>query len=389
MSLQDVQLEQLIRHLEAERGMVRKVRLLAGSWPLLRQLSPQQRERVALALGSRWALRNLEGMFGQPEKMSASQLQVKAIFERLRDADPDQLRRLGNDMKKGGVAGVRSRLLDALGEALEERIAAEDESQHPETAEPSISAKPPAAIPPPPQPPSQWLPPKLLEEPDELDEPDEVEGPTRPPAAKTETIQLALDSKRPAGAASEAERSEPQLEESSELLTLPRPAPHRPRAEPTGTAAAEAGHHPELEPEPLPSAVEPAELEEAPGDRRRRDTSTLSAVESLRALRRLSRGETAVSHGGQASRAALVGSLGPGWAARRAVSSMIRSRLAADLDEALALIRRLPSASQQTWCLGDLLQHWQLDAAALARVLGAAPTEAARSRLARRAARAV
>ena len=341
MSLQDVQLEQLIRHLEAERGMVRKVRLLAGSWPLLRQLSPQQRERVALALGSRWALRNLEGMFGQPEEMSASQLQVKAIFERIRDADPDQLRRLGNDMKKGGVAGVRSRLLDALGEALEERIA----------AEPSISAKLPAAIPPPPP---------------------------------SETIQLEIDSKRPAGAASEAKRSEPQLEESSELLTG-----HRPRAEPASAAAAEAGHHPELEPEPLPSAVEPAELEEAPGDRRRRDTSTLSAVESLRALRRLSRGEAAVSHGGQASRAALVGSLGPGWAARRAVSSMIRSRFAADLDEALALIRRLPTASQQTWCLGDLLQHWQLDAAALARVLGAAPTEAARSRLARRAARAV
>ncbi len=339
----EVQLERLIRRLEAERGMVRKVRLLAGSWTLLRQLSPQQRERVALALGSRWALRNLEGMFGQPEEMSASQLQVKAIFERLRDADPNQLRRLGNDMKKGGVAGVRSRLLDALGEALEERIAAEDESQHPETAEPSISAKPPAAIPPPPP---SWLPPKLN--------------------------------------ASEAERSESQPEELLELLT-----PHRPGAEPASTAAAEAGHHPELEPEPLPSAVEPADLEEATGDRRRRETSTLSAVESLRALRRLSRGETAISHGGQASRAALVGSLGSGWAARRAVSSMIRSRFAADLDEALALIRRLPTASQQTWCLGDLLQHWQLDAAALARVLGAAPTEAARSRLARRAAPAV
>ena len=54
----------------------------------------------------------------------------------------------------------------------------------------------------------------------------------------------------------------------------------------------------------------------------------------------------------------------------------------------LSLVRGLPTAGQQTWCLGDLLQSWQLDDEAREEILAAAPTPSARRRLARRVARA-
>lgn len=432
MDAQEVQLEQLIRRLEAERGMARKVRLLVGSWPLLFELSPQERERVALAVGSRWALRNLEGMFGRAGAPSDSQLKVKAIFESLRGADPEQLRKLGKEIKNGGFAGAQSRLLGTLEDALEGKIAAEDDSQRPgpvlidaaETFEPGTSPTRPAVAPPPPP---AWLPASLLEQLDEPDQPDQLDDgdPTQPAAAKAEvaepgeSAEPAVDPERPEVEGTEPTRTmpessdeeaasafharsgepgevfgpgglEPELDEPTELAGVAPPTPEP--AEPAATAAtpaADTSRH-ELEPGPAESAAEPARHEEtpqeAPADRRRRDATTLSPVESLRALRRLSSGETASSRAG---RAALVGSLGSGWAARRAVSSIIRLRSATDLEEALALIRRLPTATQRTWCLGDLLQHWQLDEDARERVLAAAPTEAAKGRLARRAAPAV
>ena len=66
---------------------------------------------------------------------------------------------------------------------------------------------------------------------------------------------------------------------------------------------------------------------------------------------------------------------------------MIRSHSATDLEEALGLIRRLPGATDQLWCLGDLIQYWDLDDEARRRVVDAAPTEPGKRRLARRAER--
>jgi hypothetical protein len=59
MRLKTARLEQLIGQLALERGMVGTIRILAGAWPLLQQLSSSERDRVALALGSRWARRHL------------------------------------------------------------------------------------------------------------------------------------------------------------------------------------------------------------------------------------------------------------------------------------------------------------------------------------------
>ncbi|MCP4201236.1 MAG: hypothetical protein GY769_04805 [bacterium] len=392
MKVQEARLEDLIRRLEAERGMGQKVRLLVGSWPLLRELSPQQRERVALAVGSRWALRHLEGMFGHPDKLSENQLRVQAIFERMSDADVNELRRLGEEIRQGGSSAARSRLLGALEDALEEKLAAEagtDVGRPPppawlpatlleeldEPARPTRTAQPEQPLPP--------VPPEIPEQLGPVDEPEEADSP-QPAVARAELAEPGVDLERP-----EAVDTEPTRTTSEGSLEL---------AGAAATAAATAApaakiSRPELVHEAAESPAEGAQeegafeaaSEEAPAGRRHRDAVTLSAVDSLRALRRLASGETASSPAG---RAAMIASLGSGWAARRAVSSMIRSRSAADLDEALALIRSLASATEQTWCLGDLLQHWQLDDVGRERVLAAAPTEAARRRLARRAARA-
>ena len=108
-------------------------------------------------------------------------------------------------------------------------------------------------------------------------------------------------------------------------------------------------------------------------------------ADRLRVLRALDRGERAGVDLGREGRARLVESLGGGWASRRALSRMIAAHSLDGVDEALHLVARLERPGQQAWCLADLIAHWQLDAAALERVLDAVPTDAARRRLARRA----
>lgn len=368
MKVQEARLEDLIKRLEAERGMGRKARLLAGSWPFLRELLPKQRERVALAVGSRWAWRNLESLFGHPDKLSENQLRVQAIFERMSDADVNELSRLSTEIKQGGLGGARSRLLGAVEELLEEKLAAESGTAAQRPAAPAVAPERTEAAAP-----EQA---RMMPESSEEEAASEFRARSGGPGEPGEPGQVS----EPGGL--EARLEEPIEEE------IPGVAPAKP--EPVDAPATDTGRH-ELEPGAYGPAVEGVqeeevleeELEDEPNDRRRRDAATLSAVESLRVLRRLSSGETASSRAG---RAELVGSLGSGWAARRAVSSMILSRSAADLDEALALIRRLPTATHQSWCLGDLLQHWELDDQARARVLAAAPTKAAKRRLARRGA---
>ena len=111
-----------------------------------------------------------------------------------------------------------------------------------------------------------------------------------------------------------------------------------------------------------------------------------SAIERMAALRALHR-KGSGSAPNAAGRARFLARLGPGWASRRGLTEMIRAGALEDLDEALALIQRLETDVQRTWCLGDLVEHWELGAQEIAAVLAAAPTHAARRRLAGRVAR--
>jgi len=109
-----------------------------------------------------------------------------------------------------------------------------------------------------------------------------------------------------------------------------------------------------------------------------------SGAERLRVLRSLQADERPGADLGRSGRARLLESLGDGWAARRALSRMIACHSLDGLDEALALIALLGGSGQRIWCLSDLIEHWPLDDAAKQRVLEAAPTDAARRRLAHR-----
>ena len=301
--------------------MGRKVRLLARSWPLLRELSPQQRERVALAVGSGWASRNLEGMFGHPEEQSDNQRQVKAIFERMRDADPNELRRLGKEMKKGGVSQAKSRLLGALEEALDEKVATE---QHSESPGPGAAGGDRAAdaareVPAPPPPPP-WLPGNMLEELDESEAP--YRSRAREPVAAVAAVTRPTLIKETEGSDSGQPRPQPRPGASKNAadttskapppaLARTKPEIEEPSSKSPITSEAAAGtsgsRGPSDETDQSKTSVGPALVRDDPADSQRREAVTLSAVESLRTLRRLSGGKVASS---RTSRAALVGSLG-------------------------------------------------------------------------------
>ena len=96
-------------------------------------------------------------------------------------------------------------------------------------------------------------------------------------------------------------------------------------------------------------------------------------------LRHLDSGSLDVDTAGE--RAALLDRLAGGWAARRALSQLIRREQIHDLDEALWLVERLDSPFRRTWCLGDLVASWNLSVEEIERVVSAAPTPAAGRRL--------
>ena len=149
---------------------------------------------------------------------------------------------------------------------------------------------------------------------------------------------------------------------------------------PEAGAEADGGESPDGAVDQAVPAV-PTSVAVAPEDDR------FTAVDRLRILHRLRSGGVGIDTADPGQRAHLVASLGPGWAARRALSEMISAGTIADLEEALRLARGLSSGAQQSWCLGDIVARWELDELQLERVLEAAPSPAARRRLESRARR--
>lgn len=359
MALEEPLFSELVQRLHGEKGMRRKVRLLAGSWSLLQKLSPQQREHLGLAIGNRWAWRNIESLFGNPESLSDNQRQVKEFFDSMRETDPAELRQIGREVKEGNFNTVKSRVMEAVEEALDDETAVEGELPEPVQVEPEPE-------------------PDLKEE--------VAVGPQVGPVAAPEVVERQPDSSTPAP---QDPSGEPEESQSAEAPVAESPNMEPQAVDPEPGREPEPEADPQIEPversESQDSTAEPAATEDEPFAAYRTENAALSAVDSMRILRQLASGDAASTRAG---RAALVESLSSGWAARRAVSALIRSHAAADLGEALALVRQLPTDTQRTWCLGDLVEFWDLDEEARRSVLAAAPTDAARRRLARRAQRA-
>ena len=132
---------------------------------------------------------------------------------------------------------------------------------------------------------------------------------------------------------------------------------------------------------PAPGDVLPPREERSPTQQPLSAAARLAELRNLRALP----GEGVEL--GPEGRARLLERLGPGWARRSGLSQLIRTGSLQGLDEALDLIDGLDTPVQKSWCLGDLVQHWDLGEAEITRVLDAAPTPAARRRLQGRAQR--
>lgn len=340
-------LETLLQALGRERDLRGRLRVLSRAWTLLRSLSPAQREQVALRVGSRWAWRRIEKAFLKDGELDAEEQLVGSAFERLGDTDPRRIRAFARSIREGDTRGAKDLLLLTLTEALEEEADAQ------ESAAPSeLEAEQEAQI----AEPEPEMPDSIELEEEPQPEAPEVERPRVPEVVSTADEVLASSRARrvpeppaPATAAPAAPA----------IARLPDP--------PTPPAlAADA-------PEPPAEWVAPAPTVEA-----------TNGTERLRALRRLRRDGDHARELGRAGRKDLLERLGRGWATRRALSQMIASRALDDLDEALEHVGRLERSGQRTWCLADLLAHWELTGAEAERVLALVPSDAARRRLERR-----
>ncbi|MGH0031899.1 MAG: hypothetical protein ACQGVC_19085 [Myxococcota bacterium] len=333
-------LEELLRALGRERNLRGRLRVLARAWALLRSLSPAQREQVALRVGSRWAWRRIEKSFLRDGELDEAEQMIGTAFQRMGEADPQEIRRLARSIREGDKQTTRDLLMLTLTEALEEE-AEEREEQEEATPEPE-----PVVV-------------GQLEEPEAAaaEVPQVVERPTEVLASSRARVV-----------------AEPEPAPQPEPAPVPAPAP---ASTPTPALPAAPVHLPPPAPEPIPLAG-PEPDPPAAG------ITQLNGTERLRVLRELQRSDAPAKARGRAGRAELLDALGGGWATRRALSRMIAAGSLDDVDEALEHVRRLGRPGQQTWCLADLLVHGALTGPEIERVLDAAPSDAARRRLARR-----
>jgi outer membrane biosynthesis protein TonB len=386
-------LEELLGALARERSLRGRLRVLGHSWQLLRALSPMEREKVALRLGSKWAWKRVEKTFLRDGELSENEQLVGQAFARMGDADPRELRHLARTIREGDSASARDLLMLTLTEALEEE-AEEDESEDAAPAEGAAGAPEAAGAAGAPEG-------EALLEPEALEQHGGVQDSPLPEAKLVESAAGVLDSSRAREVAPPEPRAAPRPQPvAPRAFPAPQPEPGHEeppghvapalRSAPVRAAAAPTTPAPQPVPQPEPTRASAAAADHEPDHASPFIEPAVggNGADRLRVLRALQRNERPGATLGRAGRAALLESLGGGWASRRALTRMIRTRSLDGLDEALGLIRELVRPGQQAWCLADLIAHWELAPEEHQRILEAAPTDAARRRLARRSAAA-
>lgn len=340
-------LEALLRALARERSLRGRLRVLGHSWKLLRSLTPAEREKVALRLGSNWAWKRVEKSFLHDGDLDETEQFVGRVFERLGDADPKELRKLASMVRSGDRRGAEDLLLLTLQEALEEEATLAE--AQPSDDVPSVDGSSDA--------------PGVAAHVESPPEP----SPKRTPEAEASPVaQGSLESEL--------------VDTASGVLASSMARP----VEPAPTTVPRIEARPEAVPLERAESIRRGESDAMLGPTQLLPQSTAAGAEKLHLLRSLDAGGRAGADLGREGRARLVESLGGGWASRRALSRMIAAGALEDLDEALHLIGRLTRQGQRIWCLADLIEKGGLDDESLGRVLEAAPTDAARRRLSRR-----
>jgi hypothetical protein len=342
-------LNALLRALARERSLRGRLRVLGHSWTLLRSLSPAQREQVALRIGSKWAWKRVEKAFLADGSLSDNERLLGQAFERMGDADPEELRNIARTLKEGDSRAAKDMLLQTLTEALEDEADEEEDELLPEAErnDSSRDAEPAPATNSPTEPVGEIV--------------DTAAG------VLASSLAHAMDTPTPSGDA-------PAAIETPRLQT---PTP-KPAIAPVRATQPKPTKVPREEPRRRPASSTPAP------DTPSLSISSVRGANPLHILRTLQLSERPGADLERAGRARLLEALGGGWASRRALSRMIAAQSLEGVDEALDLILQIKRPSQQAWCLADLLQHWDLNSVELDRVLAAVPTGAARRRLAAR-----
>ena len=125
-----ISLEQIIAEVAGQRRLRGKASVVARRWREVRALDPDERERVAAALGSQAAWRQLEAYFDRDGTISDSERWVKRTFDRLA-ADPARVREVVSRARSGDYRSAAAGAVEILTEDAIEQPGNEDESIEP------------------------------------------------------------------------------------------------------------------------------------------------------------------------------------------------------------------------------------------------------------------
>jgi hypothetical protein len=312
------------------------MRVAARAWRSLRRLRPEERQILATQVGLEGAEEILQGL-GRGEKRLAPVLVLRAL-EKAKKADPSQLRDLVKGLRDRDKRGtILQKWLDSASEGLDDEGAEViQEAQAEATSEESVKSPSPAQrekTPPAPRPPQ---PISVAQPPVAVPVASVPPAPSPAPATKVRPVAVPPENAQP-------RRASPPLP-----LPVPVPVPvPLPRPKPAG-AGAKSAPQATRRPAPAVPAGEPL------AERLHRTDSLMLRFRLLRS-------------GLDRNGGSLLGDLPQlleafpsGWARRRALAALLRRRIPADLERALALIDELESHAARRWCLGTILQHWNI-----------------------------
>lgn len=331
-------LKDLLGELGDARGLRGRLRILARSFELLRNLTPADRERVALEVGSDWAWKQVERTFMKDGRLSEGEQVIRQAFETIGSADPAELRQAARRIRQRDTEGLEQAAIETL-----ERILEEDGALSEDAGEVDVAEAPDTIV--------------------------DVA------LSNVATEQEAEGIEQEAAPAEVPAASEPAPPEPAPTTFRRLPNPGQPLSSPA----------PPKPPRPAaPDRPRPVRREAtSPPPERAPALDFPTSRQRLRALRSLRTPGHAERLGSETRRRWIEGLAG-NWAGRRALSAMIKDQAITDVDEALALIALLARDSDKLWCLIDWIETRPVEDADRTRILDAAPTPTARRRLERR-----
>ncbi len=310
-------LTRLLGELKSVSSPLERMRVAARAWRTLRRLRPEERQVLATQVGLEGAEEILEGLGGKKRLAPALVLQA---LEKARKADPSQLRGLVKGLKDRDTRGaILQRWIDSVSEGL-----GGEEEKPPEAPAEAVPEKPPA-----PESTAKPEPPQSIPVAKPLAAIPVVSAPPRQAPKPEPEVKLA---------AAKPEHTQPRRVPPPVPLQVPVPVPRsKPAVKPVRQAAPQ-------------SALASEQL-----------AGRLHRIDGLMARFRLLRSGldgNGINRLGDVAQ--LLDAFPAGWARRRALAALLRHHIPGNLEKALAFIDEQESSAARRWCLGTILDHWEL-----------------------------